>query len=196
MIITHNNSSSNIPSYSTNTNTNTNTNTHTNKTIPIFPNASSSAANSTSNSNKVGHGNNGNNGNKYNKYNRHKSSIGSVGSISSVTSDITAITRTNTNTTTTDDISLSCKECLQIFITIRFCKTWLRDIFVSRGIYATVLLYAFDIVTDMNVMIFSFKEAIIEQHNGILTYAILALTIVLLYRISSSILYLCPGLGT
>ena len=74
---------------------------------------------------------------------------------------------------------LTCGECLSIVFKPRFLLVCCKDTFIQRGIYGTVLVYAFDIMTDINVMIFWFES------NDFL-YAYLSLGIVLIYRVVSS----------
>lgn len=57
----------------------------------------------------------------------------------------------------------------------RFCKFWCMDVFRQRSIYGTIVVYAFDVVTDINVVILWFN-------NGFVTYGVIALVILFIYR--------------
>ena len=75
--------------------------------------------------------------------------------------------------------AMSCYECVIILFSVEFCVSLGKIVTSQRGIYTTVLVYAFDIVTDMNVMIYWFK-------NGPIKFGALSLAVLLTYRIVSS----------
>ena len=73
---------------------------------------------------------------------------------------------------------LSCDQCIKLVCSFNFCMSWMRDTFTQRSIYGTVIVYAFDIVTDINVMILWFNQ-------GELFFGFMALMILVFYRIVS-----------
>ena len=65
-------------------------------------------------------------------------------------------------------------ECFRILVSAQFCRSICTNMMRQRGIYGTILVYAFDIITDMNVMIHWF--------NNLIKFGVLALLAILTYR--------------
>ena len=91
------------------------------------------------------------------------------------------------------DISEMGKERIglcSILCSLKFYIVWLKDILRRRSIYGTVLVYAFDIITDVNVMILWFNQWLNSDSansNGIGYLAICSLTVLMTYRIVSAV---------
>ena len=81
---------------------------------------------------------------------------------------------------------LRCADFVNALKKPQFYGRWCKDIFIQRGIYGTVLVYAFDIVTDINVMIFWFKEAYHKGRDEIIPFALLSFSIIIVYRTISA----------
>ena len=84
---------------------------------------------------------------------------------------------------------LTCHDFCDAFGRKSFYSKCGHDIMVGRGIYGTVLVYAFDIVTDINVMILWFNRGFgsgKDNIEGVQQLAVLSCIIIGLYKIISA----------
>ena len=81
---------------------------------------------------------------------------------------------------------VTCFEYICMLCSFKFFRIWCRDLSRLKNIYGVVLVYSFDIVTDINVMIFWFNQAFVENIDYVEYFAIGSLLVIVFYRVISS----------
>ena len=88
-----------------------------------------------------------------------------------------------------DLVNMSFCECLTICCSINFCTEWAKDVIIQRSIYSAIVTYAFDIITDINVLILWIKLGYNNVHINNLDMkemAFLSGFLIIMHRIVSS----------